>query len=354
MWDAGSQQTGATKTAPTGPARDADPGPDPRSLQRALDQARRDAGIPGASAAVLVPGEGLWVGTSGLADVRSRRRVTRRTMFAAGSVTKTIVSALVLKLAEQDVLSLDDRLARWVPDFPNAKRITIRQLLNHTAGTADFVGVSAFERALRRSPGAVWTPERTLRHTGYILLGLVIERATGSTAAKELHRRLLPRASYPRMLLQGDERPSGSVATGYQDLDGDLRPEAFKGAPFIPTTAEATSAWTAGGLATSAGDLARALDGILAGDLLSDESRRAMTTWVDAGDPPEYGLGLARDELAGEEAWGHIGDITGFHADAWHFPESGVTLVALANLQAGEVLGARQDVIARALAGVLH
>ena len=339
-------------------------------LQRTLDEARREADIPGASAAVLVPGEGLWVGTSGVADVRSRQPVTRRTLFAPGSITKTIVSALVLKLAEQDVLSLDDRLARWVPDFPNATRITIRQLLNHTAGTADFVGMPAFERALQRSPDAVWTPERTLRYvpepagepgaqwsyssTDYILLGLVIERATGSTAARELHRRLLPRASYPRTRLQGDERPSGPTATGYQDLDGDLRPEAFKGQPFIPTTAEATSAWTAGGLAASAGDLARALNGILAGNLLSDESRRAMTTWVEAGDPPEYGLGLARDELEGEEAWGHTGDFTGFHADAWYFPESGVTLVALTNLQAGQLLGARQDVIARALAGVLH
>jgi hypothetical protein len=60
-----------------------------------------------------------------------------------------------------------------------------------------------------------------------------------------------------------------------------------------------------------------------------------MTHWVKALEPPEYGLGLARDELAGEEVWGHSGDISGFHADLWYLPKSGVTVAALTNYQAG-------------------
>jgi len=61
-----------------------------------------------------------------------------------------------------------------------------------------------------------------------------------------------------------------------------------------------------------------------------------MTEWVKAVfEPPEYGLGVARDRLAGAEVWGHSGDITGFHADLWHLPKTGVTVVALMNHQAG-------------------
>jgi hypothetical protein len=60
-----------------------------------------------------------------------------------------------------------------------------------------------------------------------------------------------------------------------------------------------------------------------------------MTDWVEALEPPEYGLGVARDRLAGEEVWGHSGDILGFHADLWHFPKSRVTVAALINYQAG-------------------
>jgi D-alanyl-D-alanine carboxypeptidase len=112
-------------------------------------------------------------------------------------------------------------------------------------------------------PGTQWAHS----NTGYILLGLVIERATHSTVATQLHRRLLPCSRFPRLLLQGDERPTGPVATGYQDTDRDGRLESFRGRPYVPTTSEATAAWAAGGIATSARDLARAIHGILTGTL---------------------------------------------------------------------------------------
>ena len=326
---------------------------------------------------MLLPGRGLWVGSSGLADTHGRTPVTTDTLFEIGSVTKPLTAALVLRLAERHALTLDDRLARWVPGFPRAQRITVRQLLNHTAGTRDFLTVPAFARAQRRAgPDSVWRPQRTLRYatrsigspghqweysnTDYLLLGLVVERATHSTFATQLHRHLLPHRSFPRVVFQGPERPTGPVATGYQDLDGDFNYEAFRGHPLIPTTQEATTPWAGGSIAASAGDLARALHGVLSGNLLAASSRADMTRWVETDfggnapdGPAEYGLGLAREELAGQDAWGHMGDITGFHAEAWHLPRAGVTITALANLQAGSVLGAGQDQIARDLAAVV-
>jgi D-alanyl-D-alanine carboxypeptidase len=103
----------------------------------------------------------------------------------------------------------------------------------------------------------------------------------------------------------------------------------------VPSTTEATAAWASGNLLASAGDLARAGDTLLRGDLLSAGSRREMTHWVKALEPPEYGLGLARDRLAGEQVWGHSGDIDGFHADLWYLPKTRVTVAALINYQAG-------------------
>ena len=117
-------------------------------------------------------------------------------------------------------------------------------------------------------------------------------------------------------------------------------------------------------MAASAGDLARALHGILAGNLISAASRRAMTTWVktDLGGhepnpgfaPPEYGLGLAHIQLAGQDAWGHQGGITGFHAEAWYLPKTGVTIVALANLESSSAVARNADQIARDLAAVVR
>ena len=135
------------------------------------------------------------------------------------------------------MLDLDDPLSRWVPEFPDSRRITLRQLLNHTSGTRDFVDQRAFWKAQLRDDDVVWSPQRTLKYapqnasdpgedwsyssTNYILAGLVIKRATRSTVARQLHRRLLKPARFARILLQADQRPRGPVAVGYQDVDGD-------------------------------------------------------------------------------------------------------------------------------------
>jgi D-alanyl-D-alanine carboxypeptidase len=329
------------------------PRPVAEQLQGTLDRVRREQKIPGAAAAVVMPGESVWVGVSGFADVRLREPVRAETLFQAASVTKTFVAALVLRLAEHGVLGLDDRLSRWVPEFPDSWHITLRQLLNHTAGTADFVTDGRFLAAQRRRGlAAPWTPQQLLRYvpeplatpgerwhysnTNYLLLGLAIERATDSTVGRELHRRLLPRTTFDRILFQGEERPRGTVAVGYQELDGDPELESTLNDPYVPSTSEATIAWASGNLLASAEDLARAGDRLFRGGLLSARSRREMTRWVKAVfEPPEYGLGLARDQLAGEEVWGHSGDIVGFHADLWYLPNSRVTVAALINYQAG-------------------
>jgi D-alanyl-D-alanine carboxypeptidase len=328
-----------------------------KRLQGTLDRVRREQELPGAAAAVVTAGGGVWVGASGLADVHTREPVRAETLFEVGSVTKTFVAALVLQLAEDGVLGLDDPLSRWVPEFPDSSRITLRQLLNHTAGTADFVTDGRFLAAQRRRGlAAAWTPQQLLRYvpeplakpgerwhysnTNYLLVGLAIERATDSTVGRELHRRLLPRATFDRILFQGEERPRGATAVGYQQLDGDPALESTLNNPLVPSTSEATIAWASGNLVASAEHLARAGHRLFRGELLSARSRREMTDWVKALDPPEYGLGLAREELAGEEVWGHSGDIVGFHADLWHIPESAVTVAALINYQAG---GESQD-----------
>jgi D-alanyl-D-alanine carboxypeptidase len=322
-----------------------------RRLQGTLDRVRREQELPGAAAAIVGPGC-VWVGASGLADVHRREPVRAEALFQAGSITKTFVAALVLKLAEDGVLSLDDRLSRWVPASTDSRRITLRQLLNHTAGTADFLTHPRFLAAQRRRGlAAAWTPQQLLRYvpeplakpgerwnysnTNYLLLGLAIERATHSTVGRELHRRLLPRAMFDRIVFQGEERPHGAVAVGYQQLDGDPELESTRNNPYVPSTSEATITWASGNLLASAEDLARAGDGLFRGELLSARSRREMTRWVKALEPPEYGLGLARDELAGEEVWGHSGDTVGFHADLWYLPKSRITVAALINYQAG-------------------
>lgn len=105
----------------------------------------------------------------------------------------------------------------------------------------------------------------------------------------------------------------------------------------MPSVSEATTAWASGNLLASAGDLARAGDRLFGGEALSARSRREMIDWVKAiFKPPEYGLGLATEQLASAEVWGHSGDILRFHADLGYLPSSGVTGTALINYHGGD------------------
>jgi D-alanyl-D-alanine carboxypeptidase len=320
-------------------------------LQATLERVREHQSLPGAAAAVVIPGAGVWTGGVGEADTGSHRPVTDRTLFAIGSITKTFVAALMLKLAEDGVLDLDDRLSRWVPEFPDSRRMSLRQLLNHTSGTRDFVEQRAFWKAQLRDDDVVWSPQRTLSYapanasepgedwsysgTNYVLAGLVIERATHSTVARQLHRRLLQRARFLRIVLQGDERQRGPVAVGYQDVRGDADLEPTPNNGYVPSTTEATTAWTAGGMLASAKDLARAGDGVFRGSLISDASRHEMTHFIPTRMRflPEYGLGLARADLGGVQVWTHSGNIFGFHAELAYIPEQEITVAALSNKQ---------------------
>jgi D-alanyl-D-alanine carboxypeptidase len=318
-------------------------------LQRTLDRERAAQDIPGAAAAVVAGGRVVWVGESGLAAVRSREPVRPDTLFAIGSVTKPFVAGLVVQLAATGLLSLEDPLSRWMPHFPGARRITLRQLLDQTSGLDDYVTDGRFLAAeRRRGPESVWAPRQLLHYVpsplaapgerwnysnaNYLLLGLVVERAT--------HRRLasqLPAA----FVFQPQERPAGDVAVGY--LDG--RPS--RNDPFVPSREAASSAWASGNLLASASDLVRLGDA-----LLRAAPRRGMTQWVKAsGDPPEYGLGLMRIRLAGRDAYGHSGDIYGFHADLWHLPSADVTIVALINRNLQDGRRRLIEALARVAAG---
>jgi D-alanyl-D-alanine carboxypeptidase len=328
-----------------------------RGLQRALDAAYGEAGVPGVSAAAVLPDGTLWAGVAGQAELRAARPVTPDTVFAAGSVTKPYLAALVLRLAEQRRLSLDDRLVRWVPSFPQSQRITIRQLLNHTAGTKDFgessalqAAVARYARAIRNGERPRWTPEKTLgfvrgsagvpgrawrySNTDYILLGIIIKAAARTSVDTALQTRLLEPRQLRELVLQPDAKPRRPLARGYSDPDGDGTPEPVgTDSSYLPTRVDATIAWTAGGLAATPRGLARATHALFRQRLLTAASLTEMTDFVDAS--PPYVLGLANEVAAGVELWGHYGEINGFQTEMWYLPERKATLVTMTNFNQG-------------------
>jgi D-alanyl-D-alanine carboxypeptidase len=315
------------------------------SLQAALDATLDDAGAPGAVAAVQLSDGSTWLGATGLSDVAREIAMTPQGLFQIGSVTKTFVAAITLRLAAEGVLSIDDPIAEWVPDFPNATAISVRHLLSHTSGIYNYTDSDAFWDAIASDPLDSWTPEEltaiaaaeppefapgegwSYSNTNFILLGSILEAATGSDA---------------RALVETEiAAPLALTDSSLSNTNADLPPELVRGyhdGVDMTVAYDVSRAWTAGGMASSAADLARFASALLHAEVVDQPSLEQMTTpsvpSLDAGEP--YGLGLMRVSTQLGESWGHGGMIWGFLSVVLHVPERDITVVALINSSSGD------------------
>ena len=176
-----------------------------RQLQVLLDAAYPADG-PGAAVMVSRGGRTIFAGGRGMADIAARRKITVDTPFYLGSITKTFTATLILKLVEEGKLSLDDPIAKHVPGFPEpAARATIRHLLNHSSGIADYSKLPGFIAQNRdkqfssaallevmkclapvAAPGEKWE----YNNGGYVLLGIIAENVTRQTWPEALRSRI--------------------------------------------------------------------------------------------------------------------------------------------------------------------
>ena len=266
-----------------------------------------------------------WEGAAGVADAESGAPMTTEHRFLIGSVSKTFVAAVVLQLVGEGALALDEEVG------PIAEGVTLRQLLNHTSGLPDyhagFESLIAPYRADRGykpnltprgalelvharprlfAPGAGW------EYSGgnYLALGLLVEEATGATLREELKRRIA--------------EALGLEGTDLRDRAGLARAYLQPGNPIFPDAAQALDdvtdvelfGWGAGEMVSTARDVARFLQALLGGELLTPDLRAELLTTVpsDWEESDGYGLGIEEvSSLMGQApspcgpAWGHLG-----------------------------------------------
>ncbi|MDZ4847361.1 MAG: serine hydrolase [Chitinophagales bacterium] len=293
--------------------------------------------IKGMSVAVYLPEHGIWKGTSGVSS--AGQPITADMEFGIASNTKLFVAAALLKLAENNIFSLDDSLHKWLPAYPNINsNITIRQLLHHKSGVSDPLFVSPFMDTIMNNPTRVFTPNEVLGWVGaplfaagtswgysninYILAGMVAESATGYHISKIIRDSILT--------------PLNLDSTFYdvkEPILGTLTHRWFNGVDYntISRVGLNTAGGCAGALFSTAGEMVQWYHALFSGEILNAASLADLTTFVTTGTAYTYGLGLENQTYFGNITWGHGGTTWGYKSRMVYEPCSGVVVCGLAN-----------------------
>ncbi|MEO7083071.1 MAG: serine hydrolase domain-containing protein [Gemmatimonadaceae bacterium] len=294
---------------------------------------------PGASFAVIRGNDTLAYGAYGLANVDAARAPTAATIYEIGSNTKQFTSAAIMKLVERGRVKLDDDLSKYVPQFPlHGKRVSIRQLLTHTSGIHDYTTSPDWPKTWNDvlSPDAIikfvaadtfdFAPGTAYRYdnTGYVLLGMVIEKATGQKYARYLDAQFfkplgLRQTSYcpsktsdPAFALGYSKGPNGTVRAQFLDLSH----------PFA-----------AGALCSTVGDFAQWQRALASGRVVSPASYALMSTadTLNNGRKINYGFGLVPGTFDGHKTVSHTGGIPGFATAAEYVADDSLSVVVFTN-----------------------
>jgi CubicO group peptidase (beta-lactamase class C family) len=322
--------------------------------------------IPGLALAVVRDGHVVKAAGYGFASLEFNVPVKPETLFQTGSVGKQFTATAVMMLAEENKIALDDKLSKYLPGTPAKwKDVTIRNLLSHTSGIADYGGeidstptvinlrqdytedelVKRFALLpMNFAPGTSWS----YSNTGYVLLGIVIRKVTGEFYGDFLQERIFRPLGMTstRIISEADIIPNRSA--GYELVNGEIKNQKWV-APSLNTTAD-------GALYTNVLDMAKWDAALYTEKLLKKASLDEMWTPValhprKAGEPTSYPYGFGWDVTAanGHRLIEHAGSWQGFTTQISRYTDDRLSVIVLCNLDSNH---ASPDKIAHHVAGL--
>ncbi|MFQ6041535.1 MAG: serine hydrolase [Candidatus Poribacteria bacterium] len=317
--------------------------PAPGKLVDSIFEEATQGDSPGAAVLVAKDGEILYQKGFGFANLEEHIPVTPDTKFRIGSITKQFTAAAILKLQEDGLLSVNDPLSKFIPDYPRGDEVTIHHLLGHTSGIHSYTSKPEFHKTVMEEvkpeeliesfkhdefdfdPGEKWLYD----NSGYFLLGYIVEKVSGESFGDYLKSHFF--------------EPLGMKNTGVHSWRLNLENEAsgysYKNGEFHPAMKwDMSQAGGAGALYSTVGDLYRWNEGIFNGKVLSESSLKAAFTPVKLNDGSEanamgakYGYGWLLSEVRGLKQIGHSGGFDGFNAYLTRYPEQNFTVAVLTN-----------------------
>lgn len=303
--------------------------------------------IKGATASIVVPGQGIWERAHGISHPGTP--ITKDMYMGIGSNTKTYFAALMLKLQEQGKLDLDDTIGQWVQHQHVPGNITIRQLLNHTSGLYSFTSNSDMNNYILADFTRVWPPDSVLNlvkapvaapggawdycNTNYLLAGLIIRSVTGKTMQQALRDEILTPQGLNETYLFPQETPPGVIPHSWSaNLSGNGTHEDLVAVHSYSHNAMFSLATSAGAIMATAKDNALFWDKLMSGQILNSSSMAEFETLVPISMGQGYGLGVFKlNSFNGRTIVSHGGTNIGFINENLHEKASGVSITMLTN-----------------------
>ncbi len=325
------------------------------SLAQMLEDQIRLRNLPGAVLYVHIAGQGEYIVARGVANRAATIPAVPLDRWRIASISKTFLAVTVLRLVDQGALRLDDTVEQWLPGVvPNGANITVRQLLNHTSGLYNYMD-GYFIDVVASDPSRWWSPYELVDYsnlyaphfapgtpgrwkysnTNYVLLGLIVERATGTTLAQAIHAQVIDPLGLSSTHFEPDEDIPGRMHgyVGWRDI----------------SHYNLSFAWACGSMESNGRDLGVFMQALMHGQLLSPQATQELLSFVPVNGEwyaryLTYGLGLMRDRMSiardingNDRAWelgyvvGHTGALAGYRSALWYQPDRGITIAVGTN-----------------------
>ena len=309
-------------------------------------------GLPGISI-LIRDNKGTWVGASGKADIDADIKMKPCIISKGASTTKTFIGTLVVLLAQEGKLSLDDKVEKWISQevsskVKNIKESTIRMLLNHTTGIFDLIDDDQFYLAVLNNPPHFWKPEELITfvfgdepvfaagtdveysNTNYLLLAMILDKVTGNDHSIAIRKKLLEPLNLNNSFYYWHDALPTKVAQGYFDF--------YNNGTLVNISNYNTGSGNGyGGMYTTVYDLQTFIEALLRNKkIINQQSLNEMMTFtkIDDGYNRANGLGIFKDYLErapDQFGLGHRGRDLGYTADMYWFPVQDYTLTYLIN-----------------------
>lgn len=315
------------------------------AFQHVLDSVCKKNKIKGVSVAIYRPGEGVWTGTYG--ESHAGTPITPDMILPIGSNTKTFVSSAILKLQENGKISLSDTIGTWITHKYVNGQITVKQLLNHISGLADYTRHPGFFTALNADYNKIWQPEDMYQfidtavaapgakweycNTNYLLAGIIVSKVANKPLEQALRELILTPQNLQKTFLFPQEQPTGVIPHGWSSLSANAPMADMYESIGYTNTAFLSMAAGAGAYISTAEDNVKFWYALMSGKIINANSLAMMKDMYPLTATQGYGLGLMKLSMNGRMVYSHGGTCFAFLNENLYDSVGGVYITVLSN-----------------------